>query len=113
MKINVNTHVGVPSVVASVLYIKPDWRLAVALLLSLALALAQPVVFAQTVQPAPDNSVAASIAPYGAGVRQAILVASQYPETLAQLQKTVPKPRSRSEIWLAGSIRKNRDGSTN
>ena len=42
----------------------------------------------QTNQLETDKGIAASIAPYDADVRQAILQASQYPQTLTQLQKS-------------------------
>ncbi|RRB04803.1 hypothetical protein [Larkinella rosea] len=54
------------------------------LVFSLLFSVFQPAVFAQTGR---DQSVAASIAPYSATVRQAILSASQYPEILSQLQQ--------------------------
>jgi hypothetical protein len=44
-------------------------------------------VFGQENQLETDKGIAASIAPYNADVRQAILVASQYPQTLTALQK--------------------------
>jgi hypothetical protein len=57
-------------------------------LIAAVLCISSPIwIAAQTNQLETDKGIAASIAPYDAGVRQAILQASQYPQVLTELQK--------------------------
>jgi hypothetical protein len=62
-------------------------RIIGAILMFSSLLISSVAVFGQENQLETDKGIAASIAPYNADVRQAILLASQYPQTLTALQK--------------------------
>ena len=63
-------------------------------------------VSAQTSQLETDQGIAASIAPYDADVRLAILKASEYPEVLTQLQKNQSQSVASFQKTIGGFSKK-------
>src|SRR5688572_7510017 len=66
-------------------------------------------VFGQGNQLETDKGIAASIAPYEADVRQAILQASQYSDILSHLQKSQSQTAASFQKMIAGFSRKKQD----
>jgi hypothetical protein len=72
------------------------------LLISLFTLLALQAGYAQSNQLETEKGIAASIAPYDADVRQAILVASEHPEVLTQLEKNQNATSSQFQNIVGG-----------
>ena len=89
-------------------FLAQGWTFRVTVMMLLLVA-SNRLLFGQTNQLETDKGIAASIAPYDADVRQAILQASQHPEILIPLQKSQEQTVAEFQKMIGGFNKKKQN----